>query len=405
MQNKIRKIFLSFLGLGLIAGVLFIALIIVPRWNSPLAPGLELPTFTPTSRSSGGISSLDQTSPSSTPPLSETPSPDPSSSLSASSTPQEIVAIPSLETNKSTKQSPTPTTTAQPLCGGPPVMTVLALGIDTRADNYLYGLADVIRIVRVDFATPKLTVLSLPRDLWVEIPGIAENYGITHGKLNQAYFYGTEGMGYYHGPGGAPGLMARTLAKNFSLFVDHYGTVNMVTFVRMVDAVGGIDIYLPYDVDGRPVDDRTEDMGYFPAGNHHFNGDQALRFSRIRKVDTVFDRMDRQTMVLCALRDKLLKPSVLPRIPKLIASFQGSTITDLSPSQLSQLACLAPRISRESLIFTSLPRDLLESGRVYDPHLGTSTFIWEADYDILSDYIDRFQSGTWPDKPKEPSCP
>jgi anionic cell wall polymer biosynthesis LytR-Cps2A-Psr (LCP) family protein len=199
--------------------------------------------------------------------------------------------------------------------------------------------------------------------------------------------------------------MARTLALNFSLNVDHYATVNMVTFVRMVDAVGGIDIYLPYDVDGRPVDDQTEDMGYFPAGNHHFNGDQALRFSRIRKVDTVFDRMDRQTMVLCALRDKLLKPSVITRIPQLIASFRGSTITDLSPSQLSQLACLAPRISRENLIFTSLPRDLLKAGRAYDPHLEASTFIWEADYDILRDYIARFQAGTWPDQPKEPSCP
>jgi LCP family protein required for cell wall assembly len=284
-------------------------------------------------------------------------------------------------------------------------MTVLALGIDTRADNYLYGLADVIRIVRVDFVTPKVTVLSLPRDLWVEIPGIDNNYGVTHGKLNQSYFYGTEGMGYYDGPGGAPGLMARTLAQNFNIQVDHYGSVNMVTFVRMVDAVGGIDIYLPHDVDGRPVDDKTEDMGYFTAGQQHFNGDQALRFSRIRKVDTVFDRMDRQTMVLCALRDKLLSPSVLPKIPQLIASFQGSVITDLSLSQLSQLACLAPRISRENLLFTSLPTDLLEPSRAYDPHLQTNTFIWDTDYDIIRDYLARFQAGTWPEKPKEPSCP
>ena len=55
-------------------------------------------------------------------------------------------------------------------------------------EDYLYGLADEIRVVRVDFVTPKVTVLALPRDLWVEIPEIEDAYGITHGKLNQAYF-------------------------------------------------------------------------------------------------------------------------------------------------------------------------------------------------------------------------
>jgi anionic cell wall polymer biosynthesis LytR-Cps2A-Psr (LCP) family protein len=67
-------------------------------------------------------------------------------------------------------------------------MTILAVGADNRADNYIYGLADVIRLVDIDFVTPRVTVFSLPRDLWVEIPDISDHYGITHGKLNQAYF-------------------------------------------------------------------------------------------------------------------------------------------------------------------------------------------------------------------------
>jgi anionic cell wall polymer biosynthesis LytR-Cps2A-Psr (LCP) family protein len=90
-------------------------------------------------------------------------------------------------------------------------MTVLALGIDGSFD-YRYGISDVIRVVRVDFVTPKVTVLSLPRDLWVEIPEIENSYNITHGKLNQAYFYGTPGMGY-KGPGRAQDQ--RTLDLNF----------------------------------------------------------------------------------------------------------------------------------------------------------------------------------------------
>jgi LCP family protein required for cell wall assembly len=166
----------------------------------------------------------------------------------------------------------------------------------------------VIRIVRVDFVTPKITVLAMPRDLWVEIPDISHFYNITHGKLNQAYLYGGPGMGYYDGPGGGPGLLARTLDLNFGLRVDHYGAVNMFTFVKIVDAVGGLDIYLPTDVDGTPIDDKTEDMGYFTAGQHHFTGSEALRFARIRKRYNDFTRMDNQNMVLCALKDKVGQP-------------------------------------------------------------------------------------------------
>ncbi len=71
-------------------------------------------------------------------------------------------------------------------------------------------------------------------------------------------------------------MLARTLDLNFGLRVDHYGAVDMSTFVEIVDAVGGLEIYLPYDVDGRPIDEKTEDMGYFNAGQQHFTGEEAL---------------------------------------------------------------------------------------------------------------------------------
>jgi LCP family protein required for cell wall assembly len=283
-------------------------------------------------------------------------------------------------------------------------MTILAVGADSGSD-YTYGLADVIRIVRVDFTIPRVTVLSLPRDLWVEIPEIENPYHITHGKLNQAYFYGGPGMGYYKGPGAGPGLLARTLDLNFGLRVDHYGAVNMQTFVKIVDAVGGIDLYLPYDVDGRPIDDRTEDMGYFPAGQHHFNGEQALRFARIRKKYNDFTRMDHQNMVICALKAKITTPAVLPKIPQIVAAFKDSVLTDLSLEQISQLACLAPYLKRENLIFTSLPQEILKPGRVYSPQQKNETYILEADFNLIRDYARQFMAGTWPTQPDEPSCP
>lgn len=378
-----RKLILIFIGVIVVA-LAITGLVIYPRlsqqWSAPLGPSLALPTRTP--------------------------------ALVQQAETQAVVAdvtqagdrVANNPTGMPPAPAQKPTATAAPLCGGPPVMVVLAIGADSGID-YNYGLADVIRIVRVDFTVPKVTVLSMPRDLWVEIPNLENPYGVDHGKLNQAYFYGNPGMGYYKGPGAGPGLLARTLDKNFDLRVDQYGAVNMQTFVKIVDAVGGIDLYLPNDVDGRPIDDKTEDMGYFRAGQNHFTGDKALRFARIRKKYNDFTRMDNQNMVICALKKKITSPEVFPKIPKIITAFQDSVLTDLSPEQLAQLACLAPRLKRENLIFTSLPQEIFTPGRVFSPQQKDNTFVVEADYDVIRDYVDQFLAGTWPTEPDEPTCP
>ncbi len=354
---------------------------VVQRWSAPLGPGLQLPTHTPETASA---------TPAASPGPAVTEASQAEVSLAASSTPTEA--------------APAPTPTPQPLCGGPPTMYILGIGADSGID-YRYGLADVIRVARIDFVTPRVTMLSMPRDLWVEIPDIENPYNIDHGKLNQAYFYGGPGMGYYNGPGAGPGLLARTLDLNFGLRADHYGAVNMQTFVKIVDAVGGIDLFLPTDVDGRPIDDKTEDMGYFTAGQHHFTGAEALRFARIRKKYNDFTRMDHQNMVICALKSKITSPAVLPKIPQIVAAFQGQVLTDLSLEQIGQLACLIPNLKRENIIFTGLPDEILSPGRVYSPQQKAETFIMEADFDVIGDYVDQFMAGTWPTQPDEPTCP
>lgn len=363
------------------------------KWETPLGPGLELPTHTPTAVPATATVPEEASQAAS-------PTPGASAENDLNVTAAEITPSPA-------EPAATPTPTVQPLCGGPEVMTLLAVGADSGID-YLYGLSDVIRMVRVDFVTPKVTMLSMPRDLWVQLPeGIGKPGAdpITHSKLNQAYFYGSPGMGYYDGPGAGPGLLARTLDLNFDLRADHYGAVNMQTFVKIVNAIGGIDIYLPTDVDGKPIDEKTEDMGYFYAGQQHFNGDQALRFARIRKKYNDFTRMDHQNMVMCAVREKLMTPQVLPKIPQIIASFNNSVLTDLSPEQISQLVCLLPQVKRENLIFTSLPEEILKPGRVYSPIQKDEVFVMQADFDVIRDYAGQFMAGTWPTEPDEPTCP
>jgi len=275
-------------------------------------------------------------------------------------------------------------------------MTLLAVGTDARTDSYYYGLADVIRIVRFDFAATKVSVLEFPRDLWVEIPDIADNLGgQDHEKLNQAYLYGNPGFGYYEGPGEGPGLLARTLALNFGMRPDRYVAVNMRTFEKIVDAVGGIKVNLPNGVDGRTAEDRSARL-IFPPGVQILNGEEALTLGRIRN-EGVFERVSHQNTVLCALQERLTSPSVVVRIPALINSFSGAVQTDLTPEQIAQLACIGTQLTTDDITFVTFPQELFEGTRVFDPVFDSRVFVWDVDYEVLRDYVRRFNLGAWPD--------
>jgi LCP family protein required for cell wall assembly len=288
----------------------------------------------------------------------------------------------------------TQTSTPKPLCGGPAVMNILAIGSDARGQNYLYGLADVTRLVRVDFVNARVTILEVPRDLWVEIPEISDHYDITHGKLNQSYLYGNKGLGYYNGPGEGPGLLARTLNLNFGAQPDHYIAVNMKTFEAIVDAIGGIDVYLPYDV--KVFNSQYPDGYGVEEGQHHFDGQSALWVARIRQYGT-FSRAENQNIIMCSLRKKLLSPALVPAIPQLIEDFQRYVQTDLSPEQINQLACLATQMNGSNVVFASFPKELFKVTKTFDPQLGTTTSTLDADFKVLRSYVGQFQAGTWPD--------
>lgn len=281
-----------------------------------------------------------------------------------------------------------PTNTPTSFCGGQNVMNVVVVGTDSRADSYQYGLGDAIRLVRVDFVTPKVTILEFPRDLWVEIPHISDNLdGQDHEKLNQAYLYGQPGFGYWDDPSGGAGLLALTLNLNFGVNTDHYVAVNMRTFVNVVNAVDGIDIKVP--------DKATSKLFDLPVGENHLNGDQALKVARNRQQGN-FSRTDNQNIVLCALRKKLTNPKVMTQIPDLIDSFRDNILTDFTPTQLGQLACLGTRLPPQNIQFASFPQELFAQTRVLDPVFDKRVFIWDVDFAVLSDYVRRFQAGTWP---------
>jgi LCP family protein required for cell wall assembly len=236
--------------------------------------------------------------------------------------------------------------------------------------------------------------LEFPRDLWVEIPEIVDNLGQDHDKLNTAYFYGNPGLHYWDHPSQGPGLLARTLELNFGMKVDHYVAVSMDVFVDLVDTLGGIDITLAEEVDGRTGSDRSVRL-YFPEGEQHLTGEQALTLGRIRNV-SVFSRAEHQNLVMCAVRKKLESPEALIRMPQIISSFKDHIQTDLTPVQISQLACLGTNIPRGNILFASFPLELFKPSEVYHPVLKQDVFIWDADFNELTRYVEQFNTGSWP---------
>ncbi|HNC09260.1 MAG TPA: LCP family protein [Anaerolineales bacterium] len=285
-----------------------------------------------------------------------------------------------------------------PQCGGPEVMYILLAGSDTRSNSYTTGLADAIRIVRVDFVNPGITMMSFHRDLYVEIPGIADHHGITHGKLNQAYLYGTDTFQYYDGPDEGLGLLALTLEHNFGVQVDHAAAVNLQTFVKVIDAIGGIDIDLPNAVDGR-TSSNNPDL-YFPAGEQHLDGYHTMLLARLRpEGDLVRSRT--QDLILKALAVKLLEPATLLQIPAIIDAFKGSIQTNLTQTEITQLLCLAALIDPQSIQTHSFPDELFKLKRVNDPIIG-NTSILDADFEILKAYVQEFNKGSWPETIPQP---
>jgi LCP family protein required for cell wall assembly len=350
--------------------------------RQPLGPALSTipPLSLPPTWTASPISSL--------PPLVATVTSQPGQAISTPAISIEPVLIAALPTN-------TPNG-GNARCGGPSVMHLLLIGSDQRGDSYAYGLGDVIRLARIDFVAQKVTVLEFPRDLWVEIPDIADNLsGQDHERLNQAYLYGNPGFGYTDDPAQGPGLMGRTLALNFGVQLDHYAAVNMRTFENIVNAVDGIDIYLPEQMDFLTADAAKPKRIFLPKGWNHLNGTEALWLARLRD-EGVFERAEDQNRVLCALREKLSQPEVATRIPKLIQSFQDNVQTDLSPEQIGQLACLGSQIQPENIVFVSFPQEEFKQSKIHDPVFKKEVFIWDVDFRILSEYIAQFQAGKWP---------
>jgi LCP family protein required for cell wall assembly len=220
-------------------------------------------------------------------------------------------------------------------------VNILLLGIDKRPDE-VYARTDTMILVTVDPNTKTAGMISIPRDLWVSIPGNGE------WRINQAHYFG-DSKGY---PGGGPALAMKTIQYNLGVPVHFFVKVDFEGFRNIVDTLDGIDIDVPQTINDPKYPDFEYgyDPFYIEAGSHTLNGYDALRYARTRATAGAdFARAKRQQQVLMAIRDKALQLEMVPKIPELWSTMAGTVDTDLQLVDIIELAQLADEIDTDNI--------------------------------------------------------
>jgi LCP family protein required for cell wall assembly len=168
-----------------------------------------------------------------------------------------------------------------PRWNGKERVNILVLGVDQRPGERGPWRTDTMIVVSVDPVSKSAGMLSLPRDLWVEIPGYGQD------RINTAYVVGD--LNKF--PGGGPALAKKTVQYNLGEPIHYYVRVNFLAFQKLIDLIGGVDIYVEQEIN----DPTYPDMNYgydplhIPAGWQHLDGALALKYARTRHASSDFE--------------------------------------------------------------------------------------------------------------------
>jgi len=242
-------------------------------------------------------------------------------------------------------ETPAAAPTALPSLTDNETINFLLIGSDKRPGSSYRTDTLVIAIL-----WPKegqVSMISIPRDLWVYIPTVGMQ------RVNTAYQSG-EIYGY---TGGGPGLLKDTISYNLGIRIDHTAMVEFDGFRRIVDTLGGIEVPIACAY----TDWRLIDPSYDPynennwwlytvgPGQVHMDGDLALWYARARSKSNDFDRGRRQQEVLRAIFAKGLQGDTFNKIPQLYNDFSSTVITDLGLADMLRMAPYAPKLSNADI--------------------------------------------------------
>jgi len=213
---------------------------------------------------------------------------------------------------------------------------VMIMGVDEREGDV--GRSDTLMVATLDPKKKKAALLSIPRDTRVKIKG----YGFD--KINAAYAYG----GYE--------LTQDTVEDLIGVHMEHHILINIKSFKKIIDAIGGVDINVEKRMYYEDVwDDDGGLLIDLQPGMQHMDGDTAITYVRYRDEEGDIGRIRRQQKFMQAVMDKVTSPAIIPRIPSIIKEVVGSVQTDLSVKQLIEFATSLKDAQKSGLQAEMLP--------------------------------------------------
>lgn len=252
------------------------------------------------------------------------------------------------------------------------IENILLIGLDGTNDKFPKR-SDTMIILTIDKLNKSLKLTSLARDTLVKIPGRGEE------KLTHAYAYGQEE------------LLMQTINENFDLDIKDYAVVNFKSFIDIVDIIGGVDI----NVNEKEIHhlnevikecygvnhEDTKNIEYITSsGNHNLNGYQALAYARIRKLDTIYKRDERQRLILTNIAHKLSDVSI-SKYPQIAKSILRHIKVNIAFNKIIDLAFIAHELASYDISQLEFPiSEYREESRIGEK--GTYVVKWDKNKNI-----------------------
>ena len=225
-------------------------------------------------------------------------------------------------------------------------VTILLLGLDYRdwSAGEKYSRSDTMILLTLDPLNNTAGMLSIPRDMWVAIPGFK------HGKINTAYYLGDA----YKLPGGGPGLAVKTVEQFLGVPINYYAQIDFDAFVKFIDEIGGVKIDVPEKITVDLLGSGSATKKTLKPGVQVLPGEWALAYARNRHTEGGdFDRARRQQQVILGIRNRILSfdmlPTLIKKAPTLFQKLSGGIHTNLRLQDAIQLAMLAKDVPAENI--------------------------------------------------------
>lgn len=260
----------------------------------------------------------------------------------------DLPALPDPAVSAETAGEISPLELELPQWDGASRINIVFFGLRGGEEDGCSTCTDTIMVLTVDPVTKTADMLSIPRDMWVNIPGAG------YGRINTAWAIGENAKL----PGGGPQLAMQTVSQFIGVPIHYYVQVDFGTFVSFINLIGGIDVYIEERMVLDPEGEGADHFVLKPGDYRHLTGKRALAYARCRHESQGCSggdvgRAKRQQQVILAIRDKVLEPetftSLITQAPQLYAEFSSGVRTNLPLEDAIRMAVLAKDIHVEDI--------------------------------------------------------